>query len=105
MRSELFLAAAIGLSVAGCATLQMQETRTTEQLLAAAGFQAKTADTPEKATHLGTLPPHMMLRRDRNGEAYYVYADPTGCRCLYTGSEQQYRPTISKACVASNQSP
>ena len=51
MKRELFLAA-ITLSVAGCATMQAQDTRATERLLAAAGFQTKAADTPEKIAHL-----------------------------------------------------
>jgi hypothetical protein len=90
MRRELFLAL-IALGLAGCATLQTADTRPTEQMLAAAGFQMKAADTPETLAHLQTLPPRKVLLRPRNGEPYYVYADPELCKCLYEGTEQQYQ--------------
>jgi hypothetical protein len=87
---KLFLAA-LGLSLAGCAALQAQDTQATEQMLAAAGFQAKAADTPQKVAHLQALAPRKIVRRERNGEPSYVYADPDGCKCLYTGTEPQYQ--------------
>ena len=90
MKRELFLAA-ITLSVAGCATMQAQDTRATKRLLAAAGFQMKAADTPEKIAHLQALTPGKLVRRERNGAASYVYADRDVCKCLYTGTEQQYQ--------------
>ena len=57
--------AAGALGLAGCAGLQTTDTRTTEQLLATAGFQMKVADTPEKLADLQTLPPARILRRPR----------------------------------------
>lgn len=90
MRRELFLVL-IALGLAGCAALQTADTRTTEQMLAAAGFQMKAADTPEKLAHLQTLTPRKVLLRPRNGEPYYGYADPGVCNCLYAGNEQQYQ--------------
>ena len=83
--------AAIVLSLAGCATMQGQDTRATERMLAAAGFQLKAADTAEKLAHLQTLTPGKIVRRERNGEPSYVYADGTVCKCLYAGTEQQYQ--------------
>ena len=46
---------ALGLSVTGCAAIRAHQTVETEQVLAAAGFQVKPADTPEKLAHLQTL--------------------------------------------------
>jgi hypothetical protein len=83
--------AAIVLSLAGCAGLQAQDARATEQMLTAAGFQMKPADTAEKLAHLQTLTPGKIVRRERNGEPSYVYADGNVCKCLYTGTEQQYQ--------------
>jgi len=83
--------AAIVLSLAGCAALQGQDTRATERMLTAAGFQTKAADTPEKLAHLQTLTPGRIVRRERNGEPSYVYADGNVCKCVYAGTEQQYQ--------------
>jgi hypothetical protein len=90
MRRRLVLAA-IALSLTGCASLQAGDTRATERLLTAAGFQMKAADTPEKAAHLQELKPRKIIRREQNGQASYVYADRTVCNCLYTGTEQQFQ--------------
>jgi hypothetical protein len=90
MRRELFLAL-IRQGLAGCAALQMADTRTTEQMLAAAGFQMKAADTSERLAHVQMLTPRKVLLRPRNGEPYYVYADPAVCKCLYAANEQQYQ--------------
>ena len=81
MRREL-LFAAIALSVAGCASIQADGTRATERLLVAAGFQQKTADTPEKLAHLQALKAGTIVRRERSGAASYVYADRDVCKCI-----------------------
>jgi len=90
MKRPLLLAA-IALSLAGCAALQAQDTRATERMLAAAGFQMQAADTPEKVAHLQALAPGKIVRRERNGEPSYVYADRNVCKCLFAGTEQQYQ--------------
>jgi hypothetical protein len=90
MRRQIVLSQT-ALSLAGCATMQAGETRATEQLLAAAGFQMRAADTPGRLAHLQTLKARTVLRRSREGEPRYVYADPQGCKCLYVGTEQQYQ--------------
>ena len=90
MKRQLLLAV-IAVSLAGCASLQAQDTRATERMLTAAGFQVKAADTTEKLAHLQTLTPGKIVRRERNGEPSYVFADGTVCKCLYTGTEQQYQ--------------
>jgi hypothetical protein len=85
-----FVGALGALSLAGCAGLQAADTRSAEQALVAAGFQARPADTPEKRAQLESLTPRKILWRPGNGESRYVYADPTHCRCLYVGGEEQY---------------
>ena len=82
---------ALGLSVTGCAAIRAHQTVETEQVLAAAGFQVKPADTPEKLAHLQTLTPRKLVRYTRDGQPQYVYADPETCKCLYIGDEQRYQ--------------
>jgi hypothetical protein len=81
----------LGLSVTGCAAIRAHQTVETEQVLAAAGFQVKPADTPEKLAHLQTLTPRKVVRYTRDGQPQYVYADPETCKCLYVGDEQRYQ--------------
>jgi len=61
------------------------------------GFVMRPADTPEKMARLKSQPPHKFVRRLKNGKPYYVYADPTYCKCALIGNEQamnNYRDTI-----------
>jgi hypothetical protein len=72
-------------------------TMTTEQLLTAAGFQKKVADTPAKLAHLGTLTPaRKLVTHRRDGRLYYFYADPVVCNCLYVGTAAQYQVALEK---------
>src|SRR4030095_16771461 len=87
-RAVVGLLGALGL--AGCAALQTGDVASAERVLTAAGFQARPADTPEKLAHLESLPPRKVLLQPQNGERRYVYADPTSCKCLYVGGEEQY---------------
>jgi hypothetical protein len=82
---------ALSLSVTGCAAIRAHQTAETEQILEAAGFQVKPADTPEKLAHLQTLTPRKVVRYTRDGQPRYVYADPETCKCLYVGDEQRYQ--------------
>jgi hypothetical protein len=84
--------AGVGLAVAlaGCAAIDRHEAEQTEQLLAAAGFEMRPADTPTKLADLGRLQQHKLVRHERDGEATYVYADAADCKCLYSGDERNY---------------
>lgn len=77
--------------LAGCAAMEAEQARSTEQLLAAAGFKIKLADTPEKLAHVKTLTQHKLVPHDNNGQVVYVYADATTCQCVYAGSEEAYQ--------------
>jgi hypothetical protein len=57
-----------------------------EDMLAAAGFKAVPANTPQRQASLAKLPPHRFVHQMRNNTMIYVYADPTICDCLYVGS-------------------
>jgi hypothetical protein len=79
----------IVLSMAACATHQ-QVLQNKEDMLAAAGFTLRPADTPERRHMLASLPPHRFVRRDERNRVIYLYADPTVCSCLYVGDEKAY---------------
>ena len=81
----------IALGLAGCASLHAAQARAPEEMLAEAGFEMRAADTPEALAYLQSLPPRTLLTRSQNGEPQYAYADPTGCRCIYVGTEEQYQ--------------
>jgi len=75
----------------GCASMQQQQVTATEELLAAAGFKIRPADTPERMAHLNTLQPYKLIARSKDGEFVYTYADPQYCKCLYAGGPKQYQ--------------
>jgi hypothetical protein len=80
----------VALSVAGCATLWAGATRSTEQMLAAAGFHMEPATTPEARAELQTLKPRRLVARP-GPVPTWVYADPDVCNCLYVGDEYAYQ--------------
>ena len=78
--------------LAGCAAIDKQDTEDTEQLLSAAGFNIKPANTPDKLASLQVMKQHKVVRRElNNGQLRFLYADATLCRCLYVGDEQAYQ--------------
>ena len=89
-RSAVVVAVVIGLS-SGCATIRRHSTLETEQMLSAAGFHMKLADTPEKLAHLRALTPRQLVPHRQAEQLYYAYADPEVCRCLYAGTQAQYQ--------------
>jgi hypothetical protein len=84
------LAAMAVLLLGSCATLEQRVTGT-EQLLAAAGFHQRPADTPERLAHLQSLPSQKLFSQTRDGKVYYLYADSEFCHCLYVGDEPAYQ--------------
>ena len=89
MRKPILIhaAAAAALGVAGCVSPQEQIAQK-EDLLAAAGFQIRLADTPKRLAAMKTLPPNKFVMRVVNGKPIYQYADPLVCRCVYFGTQQ-----------------
>jgi hypothetical protein len=89
-RKVVMLALIAALQLAGCAAIQRSEAKDKEQLLVAAGFQAKPADTPEKVANLKTMPPRKLVSQAKDGKFVYSYADPDYCQCLYVGGPTEY---------------
>ncbi len=52
------------------------------------GFKMKEARTEQQMARLKSIPARKFMRRSRNGLAYFVYADPDYCKCVYIGSQQ-----------------
>jgi hypothetical protein len=78
------------LAIAGCATLREQSAKDKEDLMVAAGFVPKFADTPDKKAKLDSLTPLKMHTYIQNNETMYAFADPAGCNCAYVGNQAQY---------------
>jgi hypothetical protein len=80
------LALALTLTASACVTAVENK----ENMLSAAGFKVKLADTPDKIDGLKALPPHKFVMSNQNGQPVYLYADPTICKCLYYGDQSAY---------------
>jgi hypothetical protein len=76
-------------SLIACATQQQLVTKQ-EDNLSAAGFIVRPANTPARQQMLARLPPNKIVQRVHEDRVHYVYADPTGCKCLYVGNQDAY---------------
>jgi hypothetical protein len=76
-------------ALTGCES-QQQRVEQREDLLSAAGFIVRPANTPERQAMLHRLPAHKFVRRVNGDAVHYVYADPLVCGCLYVGTQQAY---------------
>jgi hypothetical protein len=84
----------LSLALMGCAgmqTGQTQQTKTTEDLLLAAGFKQIFPTTPKLKARLQAMPQKQIFMASRGPKLFYVYADAAGCGCLYAGNQQQYQ--------------
>lgn len=83
--------AAVGMAlmVAACATPQQQATQK-EDLLAAAGFQVRPANSPHRVAAMKRLPANKFVMKVVNGNPVYLYADPLVCGCVYFGAQQNW---------------
>ncbi len=75
----------------GCAAMQRSEAIRTERVLAAAGFQMKMADTPEKLAKVQGMTQRKLQPHDKDGEVFFVYADALECNCVYVGNEAAHQ--------------
>jgi hypothetical protein len=87
------------LALAACA----QAINNKEDLLLAAGFSYRPANTPQTAASLKALPKHRFVHQVRNGQSVWIYADPSICGCLYAGNDaayQRYRQEVFQKQIA-----
>jgi hypothetical protein len=85
-RSRVVAAAALLILAAGCAT-----TESHQNLLAAAGFQQKIADTPKKQELLNSLPKNQLTLITWKGKTYYVQPDATSTNVAWVGRAAEFQ--------------
>lgn len=85
MKSLRFLVAGlISVVLAACAT-----STSTENLLTAAGFRTRVADTPKQQALLKSLPVGKISPVQHGGKTLFVYPDPAN-NAVYVGRQQEY---------------
>jgi hypothetical protein len=89
--AKVSLAALLTVLLGACASSANDKAIAVERSLAAAGFQVKLADTPEKLAHLKELGQRRLIPTSKDGKVVYFYADAESCKCLYVGSEADYQ--------------
>lgn len=77
------------LALAGCAS-PMQQAASRGNLLAAAGFVQRPANTPRRRAEMARLPPNRVVRTVHHDKVVYLYADPLVCDCLYIGNQHAW---------------
>src|ERR1700736_7041459 len=85
------LLAAVGLmlGISACATSPAQVAQKGD-MLKAAGFQVRVADSPHRVAQMKRLPPNKFVSRIRNGQKVYLFSDPAACNCVYLGTQQNW---------------
>jgi hypothetical protein len=84
----IFAAAASALFLAGCESMGSANTTS---LLTAAGFRARTPQTPQQQQIYAALPPYQVQRATVKGKGvFYVYKDEKA-GIAYVGREQEYQ--------------
>lgn len=83
MMKRMILLAFGAAALAGCQTAQP----TGNRMLLQAGFVARKPVGAAQRAALGDLPEKLMLRQTEGGTVSYLYADHSGCRCVYVGNE------------------
>ena len=89
--TTVLMAAALGAALGGCASAMQQTASQQEELLTAAGFSMKPANTPGKMSRLRKLPLYEVGMRKKGEQPIYYYADPNYCQCIYLGNESNYQ--------------
>jgi hypothetical protein len=84
----IFVVAAAALFLAGCESMGSANTTS---LLTAAGFRARTPQTPQQQQIYAALPPYQVQRATVKGKGvFYVYKDEKA-GIAYVGREQEYQ--------------
>ena len=48
------------------------------------------ADTPEKVASMNDMPANTFIKQPQKKQTFYLYAEPSGCNCIYYGIEENY---------------
>ena len=93
------------LLAAACATPQ-QRAEDRENLLSAAGFAVRPANTPARVAPRRPQPANKGGQQTPRGPGRYGYADPLVCACLYVGDQAafgRYRQEVFQRQLADEQ--
>jgi hypothetical protein len=105
-RTLLLTAVLLGALAASACPTTPPDVAAHEDTLAAAGFEKKIADTPERQAMLQRLPIDQFVVRQNGSSVHYIYADPIVCGCLYVGTQDafdQYRQNQQMANLANQE--
>ncbi len=100
------------LALLGCAggnvspSPQVSAPQTADQLLSAAGFQQIIPATSAQRTRLTNMAQKQFFLLSKGPKTYYVYADGSGCGCLYVGNQknfQSFQNLLTQAQIAAEQ--
>jgi len=76
----------------GCARTQKMSPLQMDELLVRAGFELRTADTPNKLNFIKSLPLKKVVAKKQNEKLHYLYVvDTSSCKCMYVGNGQNYQ--------------
>ena len=78
------------IGLGGCSTIHRNEAKYERDMLVAAGFDVKPADSPERVQELHAMPPLKIVPQEKDGDLEYRLADPYLCQCLYVGDASAY---------------
>jgi hypothetical protein len=95
---SVLVAATLMVDLTACTT-PAQRAAAKEDMLAEAGFRVTSANTPEGMNSLHGLPANKVVAQTINGQKVYFYADPIACRCVYSGTPQdwaKYRQLVAE---------
>ncbi len=76
--------------------------------LETSGFVMRPALTPQQLERVKLLPPHKFIARTKNGQRYFIYADPDLCQCIFVGNAlamANYQGLVSAPYISSMPSP
>ena len=88
---QVAIAAAV-LALSGCAAIQGQNAKDSEQLLVEAGFQREPRSAAQGATRAGggALPKRQLTAATQYDGTMYLFYDPDFCHCGYVGAGEEY---------------
>ena len=73
-----------------CTIVPTATTDQVEEMLVAADFKYKTADTHQQMERMQALPQRQFIRHQAGGDVYYLYADVAECKCVWRGDTAAY---------------
>jgi hypothetical protein len=94
IRILVILAPGVFLAFAGCAGPPVNKTLQAEEVLVAAGFQLKMADTPAKLDRISRIPQKQVVWAMIKDREVYLWADAAGCQCYYAGTRKNYEQLL-----------